>query len=99
MPEFYRRPGGDVKYREKRTRSAYSERTHHTDQKTIDFRSPLIAKYSKTFPAPLGRREWDLLEDMGGWRLRRRKRQLQMIRSTASQSVMKAITSPSGEPA
>jgi hypothetical protein len=55
------------------------KRTHHTDQKTIDSRSPLITKYSKIVPAPLGRREWDLLEDMGGRRLRRRKRQLQVI--------------------
>ena len=31
------------------------------------------------FPALLGRRERNLLEDMGGRRLRRRKHQLQMI--------------------
>jgi len=55
------------------------KKTRHTDQKKIDFRSPLITKCSKIFPALLGRRERDLLEDMGGRRLRRRKHQLQMI--------------------
>jgi hypothetical protein len=80
ISELYQRLIGDVNHREKRCQKSVSRReTPPHRQKDDRLPLPPDNQILEIFPALLGRRERDLLEDMRRRRLRRHKRQLHVI--------------------